>query len=280
MAASYKTEGVAFITGAGSGVGRATGFTFAASGARAVIFADIDEDSAVAAAAKSKEYATNPDYQARGYKLDVRDEAAVTTLLQKVAEDFERLDYLVNSAGVGGLGDPKVPDNDMAIFDETWNVNTRGLLVVTRAAVKIMEKQERTRYKTVLGAERELSRGSIVNVLSALAYGSVQHKVAYSASKHASLGITRATAKDVREKHIRVNAVAPGWVNTAMYEDETSRAPGMREFVQAVSPEGRPAEADEVGDVVVFLCSPASNYVNGTGILIDAGITLAVLKGL
>lgn len=125
--------------------------------------------------------------------MDVTDEAAVTALMQTVAREFGRVDYLVNSAGVPALGDGLVPDNDMNIFDETFKINSRGLLIVTRAAVAIMEKQERRRHTTLLGKERVLERGCVVNVLSALAFGAVKNKVAYVASKHASLGITRST---------------------------------------------------------------------------------------
>ncbi|WYZ46608.1 hypothetical protein EsH8_IX_000833 [Colletotrichum jinshuiense] len=280
MTSAYQTEGVAFITGAGSGIGRATGYTFAASRARAVIFTDINEDSAVAAATRSKDFATNPEYEARGYRMDVTDEAAVTALMQTVAREFGRVDYLVNSAGVPALGDGLVPDNDMNIFDETFKINSRGLLIVTRAAVAIMEKQERRRHTTLLGKERVLERGCVVNVLSALAFGAVKNKVAYVASKHASLGITRSTAQDTREKHIRVNAVAPTWVNTAMFETESQSTPGIDQFIEAITPAGRPAEADEVGEVVVFLCSPASSYVNGTGLTVDSGLTITINQGL
>ncbi|OHW97743.1 short-chain dehydrogenase reductase [Colletotrichum incanum] len=280
MAAAYKTEGVALITGAGSGIGRATGYAFAASHALAVVFTDIHLDAALAAASASKAHATNPSYQARAYALDVTDEASVASVTEAVAKEFGRIDYLVNSAGVPALGDALVPENSMNVFDETARVNTRGLLLVTRAAVRVMENQDRKRHTTLLGKERVLERGCVVNVLSVLAFGAVKHKVAYAASKHASLGITRATAQDLREKHIRVNAVAPAWVNTAMFEQESESTPGIDQFIAGISPAGRPAEADEVAEVVVFLCSPASSYVNGTGLTVDSGLTLTVHQGL
>ncbi|GKT46297.1 levodione reductase [Colletotrichum spaethianum] len=269
MAAAYKTVGVAFITGAGSGIGRATSYAFAASHALAVIFTDISFDAALAAASTSGTYATNPSYQARAYALDVTDDASV-------AKEFRRIDYLVNSAGLPALRDNPVPENSMDIFDETARVNTRGLLLVTRAAVRVMEKQERKRHTTLLGKERVLERGCVVNVLSVLAFGAVKNKVAYAASKHASLGITRATAQDLGDKHVRVNAVAPAWVNTAMFEQESEITPGIDQFITGISPAGRPAEADGVAEVVVFLCSPASSYVNGTGLTVDSGLTLTV----
>ncbi|KAF2243992.1 NAD(P)-binding protein [Trematosphaeria pertusa] len=278
--ASFRTTGVALVTGAASGIGRGAANALAEAGARAIVFADIDEAGAAKASDESRKFATNPEYQTRAYALDVTDPKRVDAVIKETYKEFGRIDYLVNSAGIDTLAYAAIPDNDMDDYERVMATNARGMLLCSRAAVKVMEKQEPRTFATKLGATRDLGRGTIINVTSVLSYAAVPGKVAYIASKHAALGITKGTAQDAVGKGIRVNAVCPAWVNTAIHEAERKKFPPVQDFVKAASPLGRPAEPEEVGEGVVYLCSPAASYVNGIGLIIDAGLTLTVHLGI
>ncbi|KAF2203324.1 NAD(P)-binding protein [Delitschia confertaspora ATCC 74209] len=278
--ASFRTTGVALVTGAASGIGLGAANALAEAGALAVVFADIDKAGIRASSEDSKKFATNPDYSPRAYVLDVRNEASVNAVVEKVVEEFGRIDYLINCAGVDVASYVPIPDHDMEDYDKVLAVNTRGLLLCSTAVIKVMEKQEPRTFQTSSGITRDLGRGAIVNVTSALSYAAVPGKVAYIASKHASLGITKATAQDVKGKGIRVNAICPSWVRTPMYEEECKKFPPVEDFIKASVPVGRPAEVEEIGDSIVYLCSPAATYVNGIGLILDSGLTLTVHLGI
>jgi NAD(P)-dependent dehydrogenase (short-subunit alcohol dehydrogenase family) len=92
--------------------------------------------------------------------------------------------------------------------------------------------------------------------------------------------LTALTAKDVSGKGIRVNALCPSWVRTPMFDAECKKLPAVQDLIKGAVPSGRPAEPDEVGEAVVYLCSPASNYINGIGLIMDDGLTLSVHMGI
>ncbi|KAH7371736.1 hypothetical protein BKA66DRAFT_497652 [Pyrenochaeta sp. MPI-SDFR-AT-0127] len=278
--ASFQTEGVAIVTGSAGGIGLGAANALAASGARAVVFADIDIARVQESATASKKYATNPDYEARAYQIDVTSVESVNGVFAKVVEEFGRLDYLVNSAGIDVANYVPVPDVDIADYDKVLAVNSRGILLCSQAAIAAMSKQDSRSFKTITGESRDLGRGAIVNVTSALSYAAVPGKVAYIASKHAALGITKATAQDTAGKGIRVNAICPSWVRTPMFDAESKKFPPIGDFIKAAVPVGRPAEPDEVGDSIVYLLSPAASYVNGIGLILDSGLTLTVHLGI
>ena len=167
-------------------------------------------------------------------------------------------------------------------------------MLCTRAVSEAMSKQEPLTFKTRSGM-RDLGRGSIVNLGSANSYIGVPGKMPYTAAKHAIIGITKTAGRlfsnspssvlnyckalDNQSHHIRVNAVCPGWVNTSMMQRDFGKSPHLPKIIKAVAPLGRMAEPEEIGDVILFLCSPAASYVNGTGLLVDSGLTLQVHHG-
>ena len=184
------------------------------------------------------------------------------------------------------------------------SVNVKGVLICVRAMSKAMAAQEPRTIKSRNGT-RDIGRGSIVNVASANSYVGLPAKTAYVTSKHAVSGITKCAgnrfppsfhffcrtlsrsfflnmflvAIDNTTHGIRVNAVCPSWVHTPMLEEEIRLNPTVQSAIQAACPFGRVAEAEEVADVIVFLCSPGASYVTGTGLMIDAGLTLTVHVG-
>ncbi|KAF2195776.1 NAD(P)-binding protein [Zopfia rhizophila CBS 207.26] len=268
------TPGVALVTGAAKGIGRGIANALAAAGTNTIIFADNDENGARAPAAVSKKFATAENYQSFGWLVDLADQDGVEI----------SIDYLVNGA-VDVAQHTSIPG--IADYDCVQSINTRGTLLVTQAVVNVMEKQEPRTFKSLTGFERELGRGCIVNVVSTLSFTAVPAKVAYIASKHAVLSITKATAQDIAPYFIHCSAICPRWVCTSMYVAELQIriryciytisecaiwAPPVADFIKAAVPLSRPIGPEEVGDSVMYLCSPASSYVNRAGLPMHAGI--------
>ncbi|KAF2164457.1 hypothetical protein M409DRAFT_56719 [Zasmidium cellare ATCC 36951] len=271
--AYFQTKGVAFVTGSAGGIGQGAANALAAAGATAIAFADIDEARVKAAAEESKKHAIDSNYRVKAFRLDTSDRKAVEEVVQAVAEEFGRIDYLVHSAGVDQVEYAPVPDDDPDDFDRVQRINATGLLNVSRAVAKVMEAQEPRQFTTVSGTQRDLGRGVIVNVASAAAFVGIPAKVGYVASKWASLGITKTLAVDLAPKGIRVNCMCPTWVDTPMFKGEQEKIPPITDLIKKINPAGRPAEVDEVGNSIVYLCSPAASYVNGHALTLDAGMT-------
>lgn len=268
-----SVKGVALITGAAAGIGEETGFAFAEAGALGVVFADVNEEGAAANAVKSKEYATNPKYRAVSIKVDVTKLASVQAMVDFAVKEFGRIDYSVNSAGVTSESASSVLDLDMENFDRILAVNSRGVMMCVGAVTKAMMSQEPLTHKGRHG-ERSLGRGCIINLASSASYVSGPQMLAYTTSKHAVMGITKSAALDNAKYHIRVNAVCPFFVDTPMLQQALKRVPPLAKRIEIVSPLGRAALPEEVADIIVFLCSPSASFVNGNGMMVDAGAFL------
>ncbi|KAI4226780.1 MAG: hypothetical protein L6R36_002920 [Xanthoria steineri] len=271
---SWNT-GTVLITGAAGGIGEETAFAFAEAGVSAIAFADLDEQKAGKVAEKSKSLATNSDYRTIVLAVDVTDPTSVQRMVDETVRVFGRIDYNVNAAGIDNDSHTPIFDTTIEDFDKVMNINARGVLTCTRAVSKAMLAQD-SRHTTTRSGTRDIGRGSIVNLGSANSYAAIPGKVAYVASKHAVMGITKASALDCATQGVRVNAVCPTWVRTPMFEEECTKNPQLQETVKALSPLGRAAEPDEIAGAVLFLCGPAASYVTGTGLVIDAGLTLTV----
>ena len=151
-------------------------------------------------------------------------------------------------------------------------------MLCMKHVIKAMSAQSPRGIETRSGV-RSLGRGSIVNIASCKSYMVTPDNPAYIASKHAVLGLTKAAALDSAVQGLRINAVAPSWVRGPMMDQALDDAPEMKASIDAVVPIGRMAEPEEVGDVAVFLCTPSASYINGTAIVVDAGVTLSVHLG-
>ncbi|KAM0168511.1 hypothetical protein ACHAPF_010930 [Botrytis cinerea] len=269
---NVAVNGIALVTGGAAGNGEETGFAFAEAGASGVIFADLNIEGAKASAEKSKEFATNPQYRTLALEVNTTEPGSVQAMVDFTIKEFGRIDYFVNSAGVGATSLAPTSDIDIDNFDETFAVNARGTMLCLRAVTKAMAAQEPRKVKGRHGDERSLGRGCIVNLGSGLSYGAGPGMMAYVASKHAVMGITKVAALDNAKHGIRVNALCPSWVKTPMLERSLSRWADLEKVIQTVSPAKRAATPEEVANVAVFLCSPSASYINGTGLLIDAGM--------
>ncbi|KAG9237167.1 hypothetical protein BJ875DRAFT_175307 [Amylocarpus encephaloides] len=271
--ALHTLPGIALITGAGSGIGRDSVFAFAAAGVPGILIADIDLATAEATAEESLKHAINKDFRTVAVKCDVRSKDEVNEMIEWCVKEWGRIDYGVNCAGIGRQTLNTIATASFSEYDQLFSVNVQGTVHVIASLATQMAKQE---IRTVIGRNgpRGVGRGSIVVLSSGNGYVAEPYKGAYTASKHAVMGIMKTAAVENASHQIRINALCPSWTETAMHQNDTLMAPQINDLIKAHTPMGRPALPEEVGDVVVFLSSDSASYINGTGLLIDGGVTL------
>lgn len=243
------TDQVALVTGSGRGIGRAIALALAEQGAHLVIN-DVDAASAAATAA---------DIQALGREAlvqgaNVVDEAQVEGMIEAIMERFGRLDVLVNNAGLTRDG------LLIRMKEDQWNlvldVNLKGAFLCTKSAARPMMK---ARY------------GRIVNIASVAGITGNPGQANYSASKGGLISLTKTTALELASRGITCNAVAPGFIETAMTQQlaEDGREGWMKRI-----PLGRAGTAEDVAAAVCFLAGPASTYVTGQVLVVDGGMVM------
>ncbi|KAI9370018.1 hypothetical protein BJX61DRAFT_113553 [Aspergillus egyptiacus] len=270
-----RLDGVALVVGSGSGIGQQAAFSIAEAGARVVVFADMNEDTARASAEESKQYATNPNYESTHFVVNVKDEDGVVRMVGFVVSTFGRLDYAVNAAGIDNGVLTPLAETDISNFDNIMNINARGMLLCCRAQAAAMRKQSAKTFRGRNGT-RDIGRGAIVNVASANSFAGLPGKGPYTISKHACNAITKMTELDHSPEGVRCNAVCPIWVRTPMLDSELRQNPEVRDMISAMVPIKRAAECEEVADTIAYLLSPSASYINGTSVLLDAALTTTV----
>jgi NAD(P)-dependent dehydrogenase (short-subunit alcohol dehydrogenase family) len=241
---------VAVITGGSSGIGRATAIAFAAEGARVAIGAR--------RAAESEE--TIGKIQAQGgeaifVSTDVTRADQVQKLMDTAMSRWRRLDYAFNNAGIGGTPFVPIPDYAEQVWDDVINVNLKGVFLAMKYEIPHMLKS---------------GGGAIVNTSSVAGLIGGPIGIAYYASKHGVIGATKAAAMEYAQKGIRVNAVCPAVIPTALSAgvfDGENKARAL-----ALHPMGRFGTTGEVADAVLFLCSNKSSYITGHALPVDAGL--------
>jgi 3-oxoacyl-[acyl-carrier protein] reductase len=241
---------VALVTGAASGMGRATAHLFADEGAR-VAAVDVNE-AGVRAVVAEIEAAGG---EAAAFALDVADRARVDAVVAEVAARFGGIDILVNDAGVARFA-PLASDAYLEAWRLTLAVNLEGTLHVSRACLP---------HLLASGA------GRIVNVASTEALGATAGGSPYTASKHGVVGLTRALAVELGSQGVTVNCVCPGPIHTGMTAAIPDEA--KRKFARRRVPLRRYGEPEEVAHGVLALVLPAASYVNGAVLVIDGGMT-------
>ncbi|KAF2163670.1 hypothetical protein M409DRAFT_68276 [Zasmidium cellare ATCC 36951] len=258
--------GIAFITGGARGLGNAIAVSFAKEGARGIALVDINNEETFA-----KGKAAVEAYGAKCITIhaDVTQEDQVAHAIAETVKEFGRIDYAANFAGiVGPLG------NSWEVETKDWKkvieVNLIGVWLCTKLEMKQMLEQESIAEGIEDG--RIPQKGSIVNCASVNSIQAGAGTTGYTAAKHGVVGITKAAALEGRDKHVRVNAVSPGFLQTNLFDD----VPGLPDDLWAVfeARQGRVAKNEEIGDVVVLLSTPRMSLVNGHNLVIDNGFTI------
>jgi NAD(P)-dependent dehydrogenase (short-subunit alcohol dehydrogenase family) len=245
------TRTVVLITGALTGIGRATAFAFAKEGADLVVSGRRD-DAGQALAAELRSLGA----QAEFIRADVRHENDVQNLVDKTVARFGRLDVAVNNAGTEGTPGP-VTAQTAESYAATFDTNVLGVLLSLKHELRVMQAQ---------GA------GSIINISSTMGHRGAPGASLYTASKHAVEGLTKSAALEAAAFGVRVNAVAPGPVETAMLDRFTGNADRKAGLVAGVplKRSGRPAE---IADAIVFAASSKASFITGQIIDVNGGKT-------
>lgn len=262
---AFALKGVAYVTGAGSGIGQYAAYSLARQGVRS--FALLDRNPVTKTISELRKIA--PDVSVKEIELDVANEKAVNDSVEQTVKEFGRIDYAFNNAGIGGQLKPtdQIERDD---FERVLSVNTTGVWLCQRAQIRQMLKQEK------LSNSDRAYRGSIVNTASM--YGVLGPSLnvpstAYATSKHAVIGLTRADAIAFAGKGIKINALCPGYVATPLVMSSMNVGSVMDDERIKV-PIQRLATMEEIGDCVAFLHSEASSYMIGASLIADGGFTI------
>jgi NAD(P)-dependent dehydrogenase (short-subunit alcohol dehydrogenase family) len=229
---------VCIVTGAGSGIGRASAHLFA-------------EEGAIVVAA---------DLEGTQYRVDVGDQAETQALAATVAAEHGRIDVLFNNAGIPGVGD--LEETTVELWDRVMRVNVRGVFLMSRAVAPTMVRQR---------------SGSIVNMSSAIAETGLGRRISYAASKGAVLALTKSMQVDLAPHGVRVNALLPGTIMTPFVErylaESYSDPEQGRRSIRSRQLTGEIGTADDVARAALYLASDESRFVLGTGLTVDGGLS-------
>jgi NAD(P)-dependent dehydrogenase (short-subunit alcohol dehydrogenase family) len=243
---------VALITGGGSGIGRATALLFAAKGAKVVIAGRRLQEG---------EETAQLIYQAGGEGLfvqtDVTQAEQVETLVQTTLAKFGRLDFAFNNAGYEGKRGLMI-DLEESVWDEVISINLKGIWLSMRYELKQMIAQ---------------GSGVIVNNASGAGRVGIAKMAAYVASKHGVVGLTKSAALEYAKQGIRINSISPGSVETAMGVRNFGGVAEFRQVAARQTPLGRAGRAEEIAQLVVWLCSEEASFVVGADFAVDGGAT-------
>ena len=240
---------VVLITGALTGIGRATALAFAKEGARLVV-SGRKEEAGRSLATELRDLGAEAEF----VRADVRREGDVRNLVDQAVARFDRIDVAVNNAGIEGQTGPIVeetPENYSATFD----TNVLGVLLSMKHELRVMQKQ---------------GQGSIVNLSSGAGHRGVPGAAVYAASKHAVEGLTKSAALEAARFGIRVNAVAPGPVETGMLERFTGGGEGKANFLAGI-PLKRAGRPEEIAQAIVFVASDKASFVTRQIFGVDGG---------
>jgi NAD(P)-dependent dehydrogenase (short-subunit alcohol dehydrogenase family) len=249
---SVLKDKVALVTGGTSGIGRETAVLFAKSGAKVVVAGRREQEGQ-----ETIDLIRAVDGDGLFVKTDVTKASEVEMLVQKTAEKFGRLDVAFNNAGVEGAWVPIIRQSE-ADWDRTIEVNLKGVWLCLKYEIKQILKQG--------------GGGAIVNMASIMGSIGSAGAAAYTASKHGVIGLTKAAALETARSKIRINAVCPATVETAM-ADRLFSAPAVHKHVLGCHPIGRFGKPTEIAEAVVWMCSDNASFMTGQSLVLDGGFT-------
>ena len=245
---------IAFITGAGAGIGRATALAFAREGAKVTV-SDINETTGQQTVDQIKDAGGNAFF----IRCDVADPAQIEAAIKKTADVFGRLDIAVNNAGIGGKFG-RLLDQTKHDFDQMMAINVGSVFYGMQYQVRQMLAQENP-------------GGKIVNVSSIAGVRGMPMGAPYSAAKHAVVGLTKTAALEYVKQGIRVNAVCPVYTHSAMVDDLIQAAPGMEDRMRRMIPMGRFGQPEEIAQAILWLCADGNTFTTGQALQLDGGLT-------
>jgi NAD(P)-dependent dehydrogenase (short-subunit alcohol dehydrogenase family) len=232
---------ICIVTGAASGIGRASAELFAAEGAR-VVCADVEDAKGVT------------------HRVDVADEEQTVALARAVVDEYGRIDVLFNNAGIAGVGD--VEETTLDLWERVMRVNVRGVFLMSRAVVPAMIAQR---------------SGSIINMSSAIAETGLARRVSYAASKGAVYAMTKSMQVDLAAHGVRINALLPGTIMTPFVEgylrDSYADPEEGRRAIRSRQLGGELGTAEDVARAALYLASDESSFVLGSGLVVDGGLS-------
>lgn len=246
------TDQVALVTGAASGIGRATALAFANMGAR-VIVSDINPEGGK----ETLSLIEALDGEAVFCQTDVSQLDEVKKLMEFCVSSYGRLDYGINNAGIGGAWG-KIAEYPIEEYHQVMKVNLDGVFYCMQLEIQQMLKQE---------------GGAIVNVASIAGLKGLANSGPYSASKHAVIGLTKSAALEYARKGIRINAVCPVYTRTPLFEKIFEVDASYEQKLLSLIPMKRYGTPEDIASAIIWLCSSQSDFVTGQAIALDGGLT-------
>ena len=243
---------VALVTGAASGIGRESALILAREGA-SVCVSDID----IEGGEETAQQIINEGGKAFFVACDVTNADDVNAMVKATVETFGRLDAAVNNAGISGSLVKRLHEVKDEIFDHIMAINVKGVWLCMKAELPYMLKW---------------GKGSIVNMASVAGLIGAPKGAAYTASKHAVIGLTKSAAVEYAKRGLRINAICPGYTETPMVTALTDADPAMQQLTVRAIPMRRLGQPNEIAEGVLWLCSDASSFVTGHQLVLDGGL--------